>query len=283
MDSTTKPIAVSVPARSDRAISSGLKRKSSMASWTRWRVSAATRGSSLSTREAVRRLTPAAFATSSSRADPLTGGLPAGGPPGVSWSVGHRHLQLCHRWHILIVAYLAIDGKDQRPSLPSMATLTGQVVKHRPDQRRSAGRRRGPGRSGRDRLGARSRPRQVGSADAGAVADVVVVAGQGAPGRGGASSPAAGAARDQHGLGGQPARDGGTRLAGRCRRCRSIPGDRPAPRVGEAVSKSAVALRAAGGGGRPGRLQGQQQPGPTKEWPGVVPYGRTWSLRRSAL
>ena len=66
MDSTTNPIAVSVPARSDRAIASGSNRRSSITSRTRCRVTGATRGSSFRTREAVRRLTPAAFATSRS-------------------------------------------------------------------------------------------------------------------------------------------------------------------------------------------------------------------------
>ena len=73
MDSTTNPIAVSVPARSDRAIASGSNRRSSMAAWTRCRVTGATRGSSFRTREAVRRLTPAAFATSRSLVGPLAG------------------------------------------------------------------------------------------------------------------------------------------------------------------------------------------------------------------
>ena len=72
IDSTTKPIAVSVPARSDRAIASGWKLRSLMASRTRCRVSGATRGSSFSTRDAVRRLTPAAFATSSSLGIPAS-------------------------------------------------------------------------------------------------------------------------------------------------------------------------------------------------------------------
>ncbi len=68
MDSTTNPTAVSVPARRDRAIASGSNRRSSMAARTRCRVTDATRGSSFRTREAVRRLTPAAFATSRSLA-----------------------------------------------------------------------------------------------------------------------------------------------------------------------------------------------------------------------
>ena len=50
----------------------GLETRSSIASLTRSRVTGATRGSSFSTREAVRRLTPAAFATSSSLAAPVT-------------------------------------------------------------------------------------------------------------------------------------------------------------------------------------------------------------------
>src|SRR5258708_1592922 len=73
MDSTTNPTAVSVPARRDRAIASGSKRRSSMAARTRCRVTDATRGSSFRTREAVRRLTPAAFATSRSLVGPLAG------------------------------------------------------------------------------------------------------------------------------------------------------------------------------------------------------------------
>ena len=72
IDSTTKPIAVSVPARNDRAIASGEKLSSLMASWTRCLVSGATRGSSFRTRDAVRRLTPAAFATSSSLGMPVS-------------------------------------------------------------------------------------------------------------------------------------------------------------------------------------------------------------------
>ncbi len=80
-DSTTMPTAVSVPDRRDRAIASGVNFRSRIACWTLARVAIATRGSSLSTRDAVRRLTPATSATSRrmllATASPL----------------------LCHRWH----------------------------------------------------------------------------------------------------------------------------------------------------------------------------------------
>ena len=81
MDSTTNPIVVSVPARRDRAIASGSNRRSSIAAWTRCRVTGATRGSSFRTREAVRRLTPAAFATSRSLVGPLAGRCAIDGIP----------------------------------------------------------------------------------------------------------------------------------------------------------------------------------------------------------
>ena len=107
MDSTTNPIVVSVPARRDRAIASGSNRRSSIAAWTRCRVTGATRGSSFRTREAVRRLTPAAFATSRSLVGPLTGLLLG------RVLLGRVLLErvLCHRWHTVIVPCFAIDGK----------------------------------------------------------------------------------------------------------------------------------------------------------------------------
>ena len=86
------PTAVSVPARRERAIESGVYFRSRMACWTRARVSTATRGSSLSTRDAVRRLTPATAATSRRMLLVTT-------TPWVVPSMARFSLPpLCHRW-----------------------------------------------------------------------------------------------------------------------------------------------------------------------------------------
>src|SRR6266704_1712058 len=67
-----------------------------MTSWTRRRVTAATWGSSLSTRDAVRMLTPAACATSRRMLCPLT-------PPPSSFAIDGKLqcVSLCHRWQVL--------------------------------------------------------------------------------------------------------------------------------------------------------------------------------------
>ena len=213
----------------------------------------------------------------------------------------------CHRWHTLILPYLCHRWQYRRvPSLARIACRQSAIRTARTSG--PPGQRGGRGRAQRERReqeglvgvveirlarpGGRGRRHVRGQflppAAALAVEEVAVdLIPPPRRGRGEAFLPGAPVQRvgGEHGLAGHPVHARRHhRLAVRVDRVDQSRVTVPLPRVGDGgIEERGSRFEQPGGGGAWAASRVSSSRAHSKEWPGVVPYGRNWSLRRSAL